>query len=56
MRHNFFEKIYWGWYQVGTNFEYWLDMMRSDPETDLYFSVDLWIGLNVNLSYVMETS
>ena len=49
---NFFQKIYWGWYQVNENFFEWSYRMTEED----YWDGDLWIGLNVDLSYVLETS
>jgi hypothetical protein len=49
---NFFQKIYWGWYQVNENFFEWRYRMTEEDCLDS----DLWIGLNVDLSYVLETS
>lgn len=49
---NFFEKIYWGWYQMSENlFEWQYRMTEAD-----YLDSDFWIGLNIDLSYVLETS
>lgn len=54
---NFFEKIYWGWFQVAENFDEWYWVMTGkNDEFYPYITTDFWIGLNVNLSYVLETS
>jgi hypothetical protein len=49
---NFFQKIYWGWYQVNENFFEWSYRMTEED----YWDADFWIGLNIDLSYVLETS
>lgn len=49
---NFFQKIYWGWHQVNENFFEWSYRMTEND----YLDNDLWIGLNIDLSYVLETS
>jgi hypothetical protein len=49
---NFFQKIYWGWYQMGENLFEWQYRMTEED----YHDPDLWIGLNIDLSYVLETS
>jgi hypothetical protein len=49
---NFFQKIYWGWCQVNENFFEWSYRMTEED----YWDADFWIGLNIDLSYVLETS
>lgn len=48
---NFFQKIYWGWYQIKENLWGWHYRMTEGD----YHDPDFWIGLNINLSYVLET-
>jgi hypothetical protein len=56
-KYNFFEKIYWGWKQVYYNFDEWGWIMTGkNDEFAPYITLDLWIGLNINLSKVMEES
>ena len=47
---NFFQKIYWGWYQMGKNWFEWKYRMTQQDYVDCYF----WIGLNIDRSYVLE--
>lgn len=49
---NFFEKIYLGWYQICENWFEWKYRMTEED----YLDCDFWISLNVDLSYVVETS
>lgn len=56
-RYNFFQKIYFGWVQVTENFDEWTWVVTGkNDEFAPYITTDLWIGLNVNLSKVMEES
>jgi hypothetical protein len=54
---NFFQKIYWGWKQVYYNFDEWCWVVSGkNNEFDAPVTLDLFIGLNINLSQILEES
>ena len=56
-RYNFFEKIYWGWRQIYYNFDEWCWVVSGkNDEFDAPVTLDLFIGLNINLSQILEES